>query len=253
MAVKFNSRLSGRKQISPDSVDITFNKNDENQDSPPTIKINKFVNENELDPKAELVLRVKDQRDYIAVSCGTVEKPTDPPPDVLKDFIRTSYRYQLRVVSKDPSKKALILGATSFKTTIVDERDLVKDGMLPFLRADIDPFLWELDIREVEGPILRANKNVPDIINRFRDDPMIQISILPTVTRDILKAVYINGPRDLDQKWKIQWDEWAKSKNQDVIPGSGDDDLMNSWIERVVEISMEKNGLINAIKDDRKE
>lgn len=252
MAVKFNSNLSGRKQISPDCVDIVFNKNDENKDLPPTIKINKFENEHGIDPNAELVLRVKDQRDYIVVSCGTVDKPKDPSPDSLKDFIRTSYRYQLRVVSKDPSKNALILGSTSFKTTVVDEMDLVKDGMLAFLRSDTDPFLWQLDIRE-EGPILCVNKNIPNIIDKFRDDPMIQISILPTVTRDILKEVYINGPRNLDQKWKVQWDEWAKSKNQDALPPSGDTELMDSWIERAVEISMEKNGLISVIKNNTEE
>lgn len=248
MAVKFNSKLSGRKQIDPSSFDITFEKPERDEpDAAPRINIKRFENDHGFDSGAALVLRIKDQRDYIALECGTVDNPQSPPASALDNFIRTSYRYQIRVVSKDPSKKALILGSSSVGTKVVDDADVVTHGMLDFVRSDINPFLWKLDINPDDGPKLLINKNIPNITDLFANNPIVQISILPTVTREILRAVYSDGANTLDSIWKRNWHDWATSKNENELPLGNEPQQMEDWISRTVEISLEDHDLINTV------
>jgi hypothetical protein len=162
----------------------------------------------EFAPGADLKVRVFENYVVDVVSFGTVGNRKSEAP--LPKGRYKSPTCQIRIVSKDEPGK-LIASSRSRRTGA----DGQLEGILNFLPYETAPRLWQLVFDEDNYPVLRVDKEIPNVAAWASSDPVFIASVLPTVIEQVWRRILDDGEAP-EEGWKADWLHWAKS----MMPGT---------------------------------
>lgn len=131
-------------------------------------------------------------------------------------------------------------------------------GILPLELVELGQELWKLDFRDHDVHLL-VNKDVPELAERMRSDPLFYAAVYPNIVRHIL-TLAIAENADLeedDSRWPILWLRFAKNlhpnRTNPPKPEDSEEDR-DEWIDEVVrafcELHTFKEKYVSSIRSD---
>jgi len=218
--------LTGRKELPASAFDVEL-VSDESGDH---LRLQILPDTNgqdplrELKPEAKLKVRVFENYVVDVVSFGTLGNRKAEAE--LPRGRYTAPTCQIRIVSNDEPGKLL---ASSRSRRAGPEGQL--EGILSFLPYDTAPRLWELVLEDDNYPVLRVDKNLPNVAAWSSTDPVFLAAVLPTVIEQVWRRILEDGEPP-EEGWKSDWLHWART----MIPGTNPPihasvDERESWLQ----------------------
>jgi hypothetical protein len=162
----------------------------------------------EFPPSADLKVRVFENYVIDVVSFGTVGRPRTEAP--LPHGRYVAPKCQIRIVSKEEPGK-LIASSRSRRTGAEGQLE----GILNFLPYDTAPRLWQLVLDDDNYPVLRVDKEIPNVAAWASADPVFLASVLPTVIEQVWSRILEEAEQPMEG-WKADWLHWART----IMPGT---------------------------------
>ena len=133
---------------------------------------------------------------------------------------------QIRIVSKDEPGK-LIASSRSRRTGT----DGQLEGILSFLPYETAPRLWQLVLEDDNYPILRVDKEIPNVAAWASTDPVFLAAVLPTIIEQVWRRILDDGEPP-EEGWKADWLHWARTVMPGTVPPiSGSVDEKEQWLQ----------------------
>lgn len=119
---------------------------------------------------------------------------------------------QIRIVSKEEPGKLI---ASSRSRRPGAEGQL--EGILHFLPYDTSPRMWQLVFDDDNYPVLRVDKEIPNVAAWASADPIFVAAVLPAVIEQVWRRILDEAELPEDG-WKADWLHWAKTMMPGTIP-----------------------------------
>jgi hypothetical protein len=162
----------------------------------------------EISPSAALKVRVFENYVVDVLNFGTVGKRKSEA-ELPQGRYRTP-ACQIRIVSNEEPGK-LIASSRSRRTGAEGQLE----GILSFLPYDTAPRLWELVLEDENYPVLRVDKDLPNVAAWSSTDPVFLAAVLPTVIERVWRRI-LDDDEYPDSGWKADWLHWATT----MMPGT---------------------------------
>jgi hypothetical protein len=122
-------------------------------------------------------------------------------------------------------------------------------GILPIEPAELQQQLWRLEFRD-HDVFLLVNKDVPDLRDRVRSDPLFYAAVYPELVRQILFRALEQDSEIVEdeERWPAMWLRFGKNLHPEHEPPplEGDnDEEREEWVEEVVNAFCESHLLKN--------
>lgn len=103
-------------------------------------------------------------------------------------------------------------------------------------------------LEEDGAPTLELNKDVQDVVTRFRE-PGLRAAILPAAMRTVLLALRDDEPdQDVDlDSWAQRWFRFAEHMADEDRPSPEEREAMHAWIDRACSEFAKRFGLVSAM------
>ena len=150
---------------------------------------------------------------------------------------------ELRIVSADSETEGLLLGSVKLPKS---DKTGSADGILHFQKKDTTPLLWDLEINEVDFPVLFLNEEIDDCVNWVQSDPVFLGAVFPVVIERVFTKIF-DSDSGQDDGWMAQWILWAEqSMGCDKFPASGTDDrgVLEDWLKNATSTILTKMDLL---------
>jgi hypothetical protein len=238
MRRRFN--YTNRIRIPQEKISINVNKNNGQIES---FDANIDLKDLHFSEKARLYVEVYHRTDRKQFDFGTIENMAKPKDTSLLDFVYTQ-NLQFRVKIVDINEKhGLILGhADKIKLT----KGLTK-SILPVDFRDLGKQIWIIEMTGDEGaPMLVLNEKIPNIKSVSKNDPAFILFVYPSVFKQILTQMIIDGVDDVDDPsvtWHKDWINFTKTISPTITTPTildvkhddfKQDEAMN-WINKIIE------------------
>lgn len=242
-------RLTDRRQLYPSSVNVTMHYTGRSNAVGLTIvKPQDFV---QFPKSARIRLRLTENKFSETLEFGTLDNPK-----VSADL---DYRYfrapscQLRIVDSDSELRGRLLGSTNPWTLSSDDqgtKESANTSILLFLPQRLDQFVWKLDVRDCDYPVVYINENIPISREWVKTDPVFLSCVLPEIVRQVFEEMF-KVRAHLGQDWARDWLNWADT----LIPGrtlppDGDVVRQEQWISDLLDSFCRKHKLLARLLAD---
>jgi hypothetical protein len=220
--------LTGRKELPASTFDIEL-LSDETGDR---LKLQIMPDANGQDPlqefpvSADLKVRVFENYVVDVLSFGTIgnRKAEVPLP---KGRYRTP-TCQVRIVNKDEPGK-LIASSRTRRTGVAGQLE----GILSFLPYETAPRLWQLVLESDNYPILRVDKEIPNVAAWASTDPVFLAAVLPTIIEQVWHRILDDGEQP-EEGWKADWLHWARAMMPGTVPPvTGSIEEKEQWLQNL--------------------
>ncbi|MDR2706434.1 MAG: hypothetical protein LBC02_11705 [Planctomycetaceae bacterium] len=260
MKIRINS--TKRKKINREKIEITVQKG-----NPRTVSATFHFDENDFPKRAKIILEAMCAGSEVVqrFDFGTVGNIKPPVKNQLDEIEGDHVFFTVKVIKQRRETTAdgettdevgLLLGiAENLHPLSGDDGELEMEqkGILPTeTKADLGNILWKLEFRD-DAVYLLVNKELPEVADGFRNNPLFAALVYPAVIREILfRVVQENVNEDEDEKqWIKNWKRFAKTYNSDELPSkddNNDDDEIRNWIEIIVDEFCKKFQLKETVK-----
>jgi hypothetical protein len=241
--VKRRINSTGRRRIERRHVEIRLQRTPGQER--PCVEARFDLEDLELDPSAQVVLESGFKDFAQRFLWGTVACP-GPQGDPTITDVPSGHRIFFRVKVVDPSSHQLLALARRMYP-VSEHGDAGGRSELFRVRAEtLGQELWRVVIKEDGAPILELNKDVPDVLARFRE-PNFRAAILPAAMRTVLLALR-DDEEDQDDdpdSWAQRWFRFAGDLAGYDRPGSDDPDGIRNWIDRACNLFAERFRLVS--------
>ena len=181
---------------------------------------------------------------------GTVAAPRPEDEPELREL--TAERLAFRVKVVDPASHRLLALARRLPP-VGDDGDRDRRRELFRVRtAELGEELWRVVVDEDDAPWLELNRDVPDVLPRFRQ-PELRAAILPAAMRTVLLELAMRDA-DADQEddpdsWIQRWLHFAEGlTGEDWLgPEAADAAERQRWIDRACAAFAARHGLTRAM------
>jgi hypothetical protein len=200
----------------------------------------------ELDPSAQIVLESRFKDFAQRFPWGTVARPGPQGDPVISD-VPSDERICFRVKVVDPSSHRLLALARKMYP-LSEDGDGGRQELFRVRTEQLGQELWRVVIKEDGAPILELNKDVPDVLARFRE-PNFRAAILPAAMRTVLLALR-DDEEDQDDdpdSWSQRWFRFAADLSGDERPGQEEPGEIRKWIDRACCEFARRFGLVSAM------
>ena len=195
-----------------------------------------------LPADAQVYLEAYRRNSYMRFAWGTVSQPQSPGSGSVLTDISSNATVYFRV--KVIGKEGIIL-AQADRIRV----DVSNQSILPVEAIDLDQIVWRLSFDDDE-PHLLVNSRIEGILDRIRHDSNFAALVYPAVLREILERLCheVTDDDNESQTWVSNWQEFAKTLNQEPIPSS-DSQQQIRWIDSTVNIFADKHRLLNRYRE----
>jgi hypothetical protein len=157
---------------------------------------------------------------------GTIGKPETPASTLLSDLDSDGrVLFRIKVVDQAGEVGKIVAHANALRSRSTGDAEDDSRAILPVAHGELGEIVWRMEFEGQERPTLVINNRVPGLMDRLKNDPLLQGAILPAaiseIFRRILDANRPDGNDDLD--WVQDWRTWASGVLDDELGDDTDD------------------------------
>lgn len=202
MIRRFN--YTERKKIPKSKVDISLHKDREGRYFRSKVDFAglKFPSE------AKVYIEAYFKGVYQRFECGTVSDLREPADTRLTELPETELVYFDVSVVDESGKVGLLLGKARGVAVSTAETPKDRISLLPVNPVDLKNQIWKLgfDSGDDGRPVLEINRNIPDILEKARNDPDFISLVYPVAFRSVLREIAVLNEFGTDgDTWISDW------------------------------------------------
>ncbi len=189
-----------------------------------------------LDPNARVIVEPYVRQSSMRFDFGTIGDIRTPEDTTLSDVdAGANIQFRIKVVDVSDRPGRLIAIANNAKA-LNEAPDADRKSILEVKETDLGEAIWEIDVTADSPPCLKLNKQIPGLLSRLQDDPVLRGAVLSVAVREVLETVLDNEIND-EQEWVVEWREFASVLFGEPLPDAfvkGSDDY-GAMIRAMVE------------------
>lgn len=251
MRAKRRINSTGRKRISRENIEIRLLAN-----KGAALRASAKLDLSEHNFPADALLSIEAYRRSTGMrfDCGTIGAPRVPEEFVL-DQIDPGGSVLFRVkVAEGDGERGRLLGSAERIHALSEDENKDRRALFPVRPWNLGEQVWKVEIEPGSRPVLLVNRDIPDIKQLLRDNPLVIGSIFPAAFRIVLE-VLVSGDNEDDadeDEGTTGWqDDWLKFCNDKLgiterPPADREDRLM--WIDTAVERFCREFGFVSTIR-----
>lgn len=171
---------------------------------------------------------------------GRVGKLVEPGDRSLADLEGANVFFSLKVVDESERIGRILGIAENIRPQRAGKQTATgRHGLLPIEERPLHQEIWALEFHEHEVFLL-VNKDIPNLKERARYDPLFYATVYPAVVRMVLAEAIALGAAvdDEDERWPALWLRFGQrlhpERAQPPSPEASGDDEWRDWIDEVV-------------------
>jgi hypothetical protein len=182
------------------------------------------------------------ERAFARFDFGTVGA-LKPPANCSLQEIDFGRRVLFRVKVVDPAGGfgRVLAAADGLVPFDADDKNGSRQSLLEVdPRSDMGDEIWRIDFSS-SGPVLQVNARIENVMELFRDNPVIRALVYPEVLRSILGRILLQDPgasADAEDEWQGKWLRFGSrilgTPPPDVENDQKSADELSVWIEQCI-------------------
>jgi hypothetical protein len=205
----------------------------------------------QLPRTAAVVVEAYQRSSAMRFDCGTVGAITIPPLVLGELDHATAALFRIKVVDVDGQAGKILASAERIRPKS-DADDKGRKSIFPVRFCNLGPEIWQVEIDDVAGPILKLNSTIPGLINRIHENPLIGGTLLPAAFRLVLEFLVADTAEDDEDGpgWKGDWIRFCREElgtdDPDELPM--DEDARAEWVNDAVRRFCDRIGFVDRAK-----
>jgi len=247
MIRRFN--YTGREKIKREHVLIALQKGDPHD----VFDLQCNFTSYELPPDARVYVEAERKTRYMRFEWGTVSSPLPPRDRTLTAFDNSdSVKFRVKVTGTGNDLGKLLAAAHNLRPHEPENRDATRKALLPVKSERLNGPIWRVDFSGDEVILLideKINKEQVTV------DPAFAAAVYPSVVREILQRIYIEGfIGEFENAEEMDWEaKWLKFAVYDLnadrpalkYEDPSDREYYFDWVEDVVCLFSRKHELLS--------
>lgn len=214
MSHRFN--YTGRTKITGDKFTIRLHEARDGEPATFTADVSGLT-ELKLDPAAKIIIEPYVRQSSMRFDFGTIGS-IKPPADTTLFDVDAGANIQFRVKVVDVSERPGRLIAIASNAKALNEApDNDRKSILEVKETDLGEAIWEIDVTADAPPCLKLNKNIPGLLSRLQEDPILRGAILSVAVKEVLEIV-LDDETNNEQEWVVEWREFATGLLGEPLP-----------------------------------